>query len=95
MIINRLPLILILAFLVPRYENAAKSNFWTMTRDGFEEFGNENSFKRRRRRGAALAPISAYKNKKYNSVSVDGDYFCQLAQSMYRLLLFIFRKCEK
>nr|XP_039261227.1 uncharacterized protein LOC120337500 isoform X1 [Styela clava] len=51
---------------VPRYENAAKSNYWTMTREGFEEFGNENSFKRRRRRGAALAPISAYKNKKYN-----------------------------
>lgn len=52
---------------VPRYENAAKSNYWTMTREGFEEFGNENSFKRRRRRGAALAPISAYKSKKYQN----------------------------
>ena len=48
---------------VPRYENAAKSNYWTMTREGFEEFGNENSFKRRRRR-AALTPISTYKTKK-------------------------------
>ena len=55
--------------LVPRYENAAKSNYWTMTREGFEEFGNENSFKRRRRRGATLAPISAYKAKKYSNES--------------------------
>lgn len=54
-------------FTVPRYENAAKSNYWTMTSEGFEEFGNENSFKRRRRRGATLAPISAYKNKKGNA----------------------------
>lgn len=54
-------------FLVPRYENAAKSNYWTMTREGFEEFGNENSFKRRRRRGASLAPISAYRAKKQHS----------------------------
>ncbi|XP_009858528.2 transcription factor protein isoform X2 [Ciona intestinalis] len=57
---------------VPRYENAAKSNYWTMTREGFEEFGNENSFKRRRRRGAALAPISAYKAKKYQNEGKNG-----------------------
>ncbi|XP_076811534.1 uncharacterized protein LOC143458611 isoform X2 [Clavelina lepadiformis] len=57
---------------VPRYENAAKSNYWTMTREGFEEFGNENSFKRRRRRGAALAPISAYKAIKAKKFSNEG-----------------------
>nr|CAB3246919.1 Forkhead box protein I1 [Phallusia mammillata] len=57
---------------VPRYENAAKSNYWTMTREGFGEFGNENSFKRRRRRGAALQPISAYKNKKYQNDGSSG-----------------------
>jgi len=45
---------------VPRYENAAKSNFWTMNQEGFDEFGSENSFKRRRRRGQTT-PIS--KNK--------------------------------
>ena len=37
--------------LVPRYENAAKSNYWTMTNEGFDEFAGDNAFKRRRRRG--------------------------------------------
>jgi len=36
---------------VPRYENAAKSNYWTMTNEGFDEFAGDNAFKRRRRRG--------------------------------------------
>lgn len=63
-------------FPVPRYENAAKSNYWTMTREGFEEFGNENSFKRRRRRGATLAPISAYKNKKANANNESKLVYC-------------------
>ena len=47
----------LIKFLVPRYENAAKSNFWTMNQEGFEEFGTECSFKRRRRRGQTM-PIS-------------------------------------
>lgn len=48
-----LTLILTLFFsiLVPRYENAAKSNYWTMTNEGFDEFAGDNAFKRRRRRG--------------------------------------------
>lgn len=37
--------------LEPRYENAAKSNYWTMSAEGFEEFAGDNAFKRRRRRG--------------------------------------------
>jgi len=48
---------------VPRYENAAKSNYWTMNQEGFEEFGSENSFKRRRRRGASI-PITKSKANK-------------------------------
>lgn len=53
----------VFAVAVPRYENAAKSNYWTMNQEGFEEFGSENSFKRRRRRGQTI-PISTYKQRK-------------------------------